>query len=109
MLYRILTTKEDFLDNFIEPEYNALTGSKLMAAIWLKNYINEANTEEIRNMTKFVTGSLRMPVHRKISVNFERSGNSRTEPEGRLPKASVCSSELMLSDQYGDEEEEAFK
>ena len=109
MFYRIITSKEDFFANYMEPDYGELTGNQLMAAIWLKEFINDASTDEIRSMTKFIAGSLRLPVDPKISISFNRTGNHTVEPEGRLPKAAVCAAELMLSDQYSSDEEVVFK
>ena len=103
MFYRIMTSKEDFLANFIEFDYNVLQENQLMPAIWLMEFVNDATIEEIRSMTKFIAGSLRLPVDPKMSVTFT------SEPERRLPKAATCSAELMLSDQYSNSEEEIFK
>ena len=103
MFYRIMTSKEDFLANFMELDYNVLQENQLMPAIRLMEFVNDATTEEIRSMTKFIAGSLRLPVDPKMSVTFT------SEPERRLPKAATFSAELMLSDQYSNSEEEIFK
>ena len=109
MFYKIISTKEDLLDGWIQPDYFTLPVADLRVAMWFKTYIDGATKEEIQNVAKFVTGSLRLPIFPDISVTFD-SYSTRTlqSPEGRLPRAGVCSNTLQLCVDYHDGEQMVF-
>ena len=110
MFFKIITTKEDLLSGWRQPDYFTLPENELRVAMWFKTYIDGATKEEIQNVAKFITGSLRLPIIPDIDITFD-SYSSRTlqSPEGRLPRAGVCSNTLQLCTDYNDREETTFK
>ena len=109
MFYNIISTKEDLIAGWLQPDYYSLPEPDLRIAMWFKNYVDNASKEEIQNIAKFVTGTLRLPIDPYITVTFD-SYSSRTlqSPEGRLPRAGLCNNMLNLCINYQDGEQMVF-
>ena len=108
LIYHVITTAEDFWSNcnggmdFMQ-QFEGVP--QLRIGQWLIEYINSTTKEKIQSAFEFTTGSLQIPLRRKISIQCI---SLSPLPEGRKPRSSLCFNELKICQDYEQEEKEQF-